>query len=84
MYHSKKESLQAAMRPSDVVLDIGFSGQGITDSNAQWPHRILKVIAHDVYGVDLDLPQPSDHYLQASAKWSWRSTSSILRLPAYL
>jgi hypothetical protein len=37
-----------------------------------------------VYGVDLDLPQPSDHYLQGSAKWSWRSTSSILRLPAYL
>jgi 2-polyprenyl-3-methyl-5-hydroxy-6-metoxy-1,4-benzoquinol methylase len=37
----------------DVVLDVGFWGQGKTFEDPTWPHKLIKDKAADVYGIDL-------------------------------
>jgi len=72
VFRNKKALITALIQPTDVVLDVGFWGQGVAVHDANWPHRFLKERAHDVYGVDLtydtDVVQPRDHYKEASAE----------------
>lgn len=71
IYKNKTELLEENIHADDVVLDIGFWGQGITENNPRWPHAILKRQAQDVYGLDLDFDQakyPEPHYKKVSAE----------------
>lgn len=71
MYYDKKELLTAHVRKEDVVLDVGFLGQGIKQDNPAWPHALLKRLAKEVYGLDLALGDPfkgDPHYAEASAE----------------
>ncbi len=71
IYRTKKDLIDASIRGSDTVLDIGFAGQGIQEGDERWPHLLIKRRAADVYGVDLDLPEAylhDPHYQQASAE----------------
>ena len=51
--HNKIALLDKVIKKSDVVLDIGFWGQGITYTSPAWPHKQLKDRAADVYGIDI-------------------------------
>lgn len=71
IYKTKGDLISAAVRESDTVLDVGFSGQGIREGSGQWPHALLEKRAASVYGVDLDLPERYLHdprYQRASAE----------------
>jgi len=71
VYPNKRELIQKSIRKDDVVLDVGFWGQGTDRHNPQWPHKLLKERVKDVYGLDLELEEPyrSDaHYLRSSAE----------------
>jgi len=50
---NKVELLDKLINPNDVVLDIGFWGQGKTFEDPTWPHKLLKDRAKDIYGIDL-------------------------------
>lgn len=70
-YPDKQSLIESLVLSSDVVLDVGFLGQGIQKDNPKWPHALLKSTAKEVYGVDLKLdPEFKDeaHYQEASAE----------------
>jgi len=54
VYKNKRELVKGIIFPEDVVLDVGFWGQGVTVDDENWPHKLLKNRAKDVYGIDLD------------------------------
>ena len=71
MYHNKKELLNSIVKSTDVVLDVGFLGQGIQKDNPDWPHSIIKGRASEVYGLDLELGEEyknNSHYVESSAE----------------
>ncbi len=71
IYQNKAELISKLVRSSDVVLDVGFWGQGVQEGNPQWPHTLLRRAAKEVYGVDIDMSKSfaSDRrYLKASAE----------------
>ena len=71
MYYDKKALILAHVKESDVVLDVGFLGQGIQKGNPEWPHALLKANAKDVYGVDVELTDEyknNPHYSEAGAE----------------
>lgn len=71
IYKNKRNLLERHVSASDVVLDVGFSGQGIKHDNPDWPHGILLNRAKEVYGLDIELDsahQGNSHYVQASAE----------------
>jgi 2-polyprenyl-3-methyl-5-hydroxy-6-metoxy-1,4-benzoquinol methylase len=72
IYKNKTALIEALIKPSDVVLDVGFWGQGVSHTKENWVHSILKRRAQDVYGLDLDFDKnimmPHDHYLKGSAE----------------
>lgn len=51
---NKLELLGKLISKEDVVLDIGFWGQGVKISDDNWPHRLLKESAGEVYGLDIE------------------------------
>lgn len=51
---NKSALLDKLITKDDVVLDIGFWGQGVKISDTNWPHRLLKDRAKEVYGIDID------------------------------
>lgn len=51
--HNKVELLDTLIKKTDVVLDVGFWGQGKTNESPTWPHKLIKDRAGDVYGLDL-------------------------------
>lgn len=51
--HNKVELFNRLIKQTDVVLDVGFWGQGTTYENPSWPHRLLKDRAADIYGIDM-------------------------------
>lgn len=69
---NKKELIEEYISKDDVVLDVGFWGQGITVADKNWPHNYLRHKAKEVYGVDLDFDMSvfSDtrHYQATSAE----------------
>lgn len=52
--YNKIELLDSLISKDDVVLDIGFWGQGVKFDSENWPHRLLIERAMDVYGIDLE------------------------------
>jgi SAM-dependent methyltransferase len=69
IYRNKKSLIQDKVQSNDVVLDVGFYGQGNPHTSPNWPHKLLKERARDVYGVDLETGDFSgDHYLKENAE----------------
>ena len=71
IYRNKKEMITSLIQPSDIVLDVGFWGQGIRIDSDSWPHRLLKERCKDLYGLDISFDKksfPSDHYQMVSAE----------------
>lgn len=60
------------MAADHAVLDLGFWGQGQKITSEHWPHRIIKKLTTNVYGVDIEYDQSQldhpDHYVKASAE----------------
>lgn len=52
-FRNKVELITALVEPTDVVLDVGFWGQGKTWESQTWPHKLLRDRALDVYGIDI-------------------------------
>ena len=51
---NKTELLDRLISKEDTVLDIGFWGQGVKISDDNWPHKLLKEKAAEVYGIDIE------------------------------
>src|SRR3989344_149740 len=72
IYKNKKELIGDLINNQEVVLDVGFWGQGVNIDNPSWVHNLLKQKARDVYGLDLDFDESrlekKDHYKKASAE----------------
>jgi len=72
VFKNKDALLRYLIAPEDTVLDIGFWGQGVTAVDAHWPHRILKTVAREVYGLDLDFDESQlehpENYQRGSAE----------------
>lgn len=71
IYKNKRELIDDVIKPSDTVLDIGFLGQGVTEADENWPHKLLRNKAKDVYGLDLNIGAAylgNDHYQEGSAE----------------
>jgi len=71
IYKNKSDLLRAHIKSNDIVLDVGFLGQGIKENDQRWPHFIIKKFAKDVYGIDLEISpeyKQNPHYLEASAE----------------
>ena len=72
IYRDKRELVELLVQPTDVVLDVGFWGQGTGQSDPDWVHALLQKRASDVYGIDLDYQEeqvsPQDHYQKTSAE----------------
>ncbi len=70
-YQNKAQLIQSLVTPEDVILDVGFSGQGVRYGDVAWPHALLKAHAKEVYGLDVQLNPAfvaDPHYVQASAE----------------
>jgi 2-polyprenyl-3-methyl-5-hydroxy-6-metoxy-1,4-benzoquinol methylase len=71
VYETKEDLIQQHIREEDVVLDIGFYGQGTAVDNPKWIHSLLKARAKKVYGLDLEFPAEkfvAPMYVKASAE----------------
>jgi len=55
VFKNKSELIGKLIHKSDVVLDVGFWGQGVKNQDPNWPHRLIQQSAADVYGLDFDL-----------------------------
>ncbi|MBI3420983.1 MAG: methyltransferase domain-containing protein [Candidatus Sungbacteria bacterium] len=53
IYEDKKELSGTLIKHSDVVLDIGFWGQGVNVDDPDWVHTILLNHAAEVFGLDV-------------------------------
>ena len=56
---NKTELLDTVIKSTDVVLDVGFWGQGIKSDSEHWPHRLLLSRAAEVYGIDIEYDENS-------------------------
>jgi len=71
IYRDKTELTTKLIRPTDIVLDVGFWGQGVREGSPQWPHALLKRRTKEVYGIDIDMNDTystDPHYLKSSAE----------------
>lgn len=72
VFQRKKDIIQKYIQESDTVLDIGFWGQAVKIESSDWPHRLLKKQAKEVYGVDLTYDESKlenpDHYRKQSGE----------------
>lgn len=53
VYKNKKELIENSVSEKDIVLDVGFWGQGLTFKDENWPHRLLASKAGELYGLDI-------------------------------
>jgi 2-polyprenyl-3-methyl-5-hydroxy-6-metoxy-1,4-benzoquinol methylase len=75
IYTNKKQLINTLIRESDVVLDLGFWGQGVMMHHDNWVHRLLLNRAREVYGLDVEfdptqvakLPHP-ERYKKGTAE----------------
>lgn len=72
VFKNKGALIQEYVRANQKVLDVGFTGQGMTDAHDRWPHSLIKRTGADVYGVDLSLDRTQftdkQRYQEASAE----------------
>jgi 2-polyprenyl-3-methyl-5-hydroxy-6-metoxy-1,4-benzoquinol methylase len=69
---NKKELIKYLITSEDVVLDVGFWGQGIKLDSPHWPHRLLLDQAKSVYGIDIEydetkMPQERQNFYKKAA-----------------
>jgi 2-polyprenyl-3-methyl-5-hydroxy-6-metoxy-1,4-benzoquinol methylase len=57
LYKDKQDFIHAVISPNDIVVDVGFWGQGVNTNNPWWVHKLLKARAKKVYGFDLDFDE---------------------------
>jgi 2-polyprenyl-3-methyl-5-hydroxy-6-metoxy-1,4-benzoquinol methylase len=50
----KKGLIEELINNNDIVLDVGFWGQGVSVESKNWVHRLIKNTKASVYGVDLE------------------------------
>lgn len=50
---NKRELIKTLFNKNDVVLDVGFWGQAKRNDENNWPHKMLKEQASEVYGIDI-------------------------------
>lgn len=58
-FKTKREAITSLIKPTDIVLDVGFFGQAKKSNDTNWPHRIIKERAKEIYGVDI-IPYPAE------------------------
>ena len=72
IYPDKRALITSLIKPTDVVLDVGFWGQAIARHDPNWVHGILRERSKEVWELDLeyDESQVSDprRYKHASAE----------------
>lgn len=73
IFKTKGEAIQTLIKSTDIVLDVGFFGQAKKSNDTNWPHRIIKQCACEVYGVDIipydpERPDEQSHYFIQSAE----------------
>jgi 2-polyprenyl-3-methyl-5-hydroxy-6-metoxy-1,4-benzoquinol methylase len=69
LYRSQQDFIRENIKNTDVVLDVGFWGQGIPSTAPNWPHRVLKETARDIYGIDLAYDgSMGNHYRKGNAE----------------
>jgi 2-polyprenyl-3-methyl-5-hydroxy-6-metoxy-1,4-benzoquinol methylase len=71
LYKNKKELIEDVVSANDIVLDVGFWGQGVRIDDKNWVHAILKNRVKKVYGLDVDFDETkfsAEHYKKCSAE----------------
>ena len=72
IYKNKIELINKLIDTDDVVLDVGFWGQGVSVDDPNWVHNLLKKKSSQVFGIDLDYDNSklsnSQHYKKISAE----------------
>ncbi|QQR82379.1 class I SAM-dependent methyltransferase [Candidatus Campbellbacteria bacterium] len=71
VYKTKGEFICKEIQQTDVVLDVGFFGQGVMKKNQNWVHALLTKRASVVWGVDIDFDatfEYGENYVKASAE----------------
>lgn len=58
IYKNKAKLIEELVKSTDVVLDVGFWGQGVNVNSSNWVHNLLKKCAKDVYGLDINFDSP--------------------------
>ena len=54
IYRDKKELIEDLVHANDVVLDVGFWGQGVQINDKDWVHNLILNISNRVYGIDIN------------------------------
>lgn len=54
VYKYKEDLIKNLVTKVDVVLDVGFWGQGLKIDSPNWAHKFLLERAKEVYGLDMD------------------------------
>lgn len=70
-YKNKLDYINDNIKENDVVLDVGFWGQGVKMDDKNWPHKLIKNKAKIVYGLDLDFDErlfSGNFYKKANAE----------------
>lgn len=57
VYKNKLELVNDLIKNDDVVLDVGFWGQGIKIDNENWVHNLILKQTKIVYGLDVDFDE---------------------------
>lgn len=75
VYKNKIDLIEKTITAGDVVLDVGFWGQGVKKDESNWPHGLIVKKAKQVDGVDLVVDVKKMHelnprgiYISASAE----------------
>lgn len=72
IYKNKEEIISTLVKNTDIVLDVGFWGQGVSIKDPNWVHSILKKNAKVVYGLDTDFEENrldnKEHYIKSNAE----------------
>lgn len=53
IYKDKKQLVSCLIKRTDVVLDVGFWGQGVKSDNENWVHQLILDKAKETYGLDV-------------------------------
>jgi SAM-dependent methyltransferase len=71
IFLTKEQVIKEYVDYPDVVLDIGFWGQGIPMENPLWPHLMIKNRAKETFGIDTEFDESkfdAVHYKKISAE----------------
>jgi len=55
VYQNKIDLIQQTITQDDIVLDVGFWGQGVKENDEYWPHKHIIARAKQVDGLDLGM-----------------------------